>query len=1321
MKLKGKLLSFVLAFCTFLAYVPGLSLPAYADDDPVKVTVNIAAVGHARVSGSTNGSLEAGEFIFTDGNENGSIDLTAEEDWYFPSDWGGTVNGAVSVTEKSVGVWNIEFSPLSTGVEATSDLTEKEAQGAPGDEDASGFAATGYESGRFATLSDTIEVTLDGESSYKAVAQGDTFTGITPEHGVRVRFKATDTKKAGTLRAIELTRAEAPEGTSVTVVDCTSGLDNGKLKGVTSDMEYRNSAGVSSVDAGWTAGNGSDIEGLAAGTYQIRTKASGTELASEYIEKLIAGSVAPTGYSVTITVPSNVATSGGDTSQSNLTAAMDPITVNANGGYYFPENYTSGITGNGADGVTVERVSPTQLTISGTPTDTVSLTLPDPTEAATSFNVTINLGTGMKLASDSTGNLSQTGVTGAIDTITVEAEDDYYFPDNYISSITKNGEKGIIVARTNKRKITISGTPTGYEVAVAMTLPAATAKTREDKPTSVTFTGIGADSGELKNTAADMKYSIDGGSSWTDCTAGNTTIASGVTATSGIKVVKKASDTDTKKDSDPLTITVTKPDAPTGYAKVDSWSDENTGEIGALDSIKRYQLSNDDGETWIGMAASITEIQGLAPGTYLLRYEAGDGKLASDAATITIGTRSPSKEPLPSMTFKATGEDSGEINGTTTRVKYSLDGGNTWKDCTDTKTVIESGIDPSKGIKVYVVARSVRYLDSDAVGLTIQSQTAPSIVGKTDCKVGGDGVLTGMTSDMEYKLADASAWIQAIPDADNEVTGLEAGTYKVRYAAHDNYLASPATSLEILAPDAIATPVLTAETKFKGTMEISMSCSTDGVDILYTLDGSDVSKDSDKYTAPITIDKTTTVKVVAMKTKWSYRSSQAEATYTKLAEYKITFKAGEGAKGDMAAATAYEDEPYKLPACSFTKDGYEFKAWTIAGADGEFKPGDVFTFTGDAELTATYTEKKKSGGGSGSSSSSKTAETNAKTEAAPVEGTKTETRADGTKVVTVTAKDGSITTTVTTPSGVTQTVEKDKKGKETAISVSIPESTVKKIAESKKVIKVPVTVKTASGSASAAVIKVDVPEGISKNSPANLEIPVENGTNTTVAAIVNADGTEQIIPTAKVDQGVIDVAVTGDAKLKIFDNKQSYKDVSEGRWSIDSINFVTSRKIFNGVGNGNYDPAGYMNRGMLIKAMCNMEGGEEGTNTFADGAGKWWAGAAAWGAAKNIMSGIGGNSFGGDQLINREQLGTSFYRLAVADGKVTEAESQESVSKADLSQFSDGDSVSEYAQKAIAWCVKRGLLKGMDGMFDPKGLATREQVSAITERYCNLD
>jgi len=79
--------------------------------------------------------------------------------------------------------------------------------------------------------------------------------------------------------------------------------------------------------------------------------------------------------------------------------------------------------------------------------------------------------------------------------------------------------------------------------------------------------------------------------------------------------------------------------------------------------------------------------------------------------------------------------------------------------------------------------------------------------------------------------------------------------------------------------------------------------------------------------------------------------------------------------------------------------------------------------------------------------------------------------------------------------------------------------------------------------------------------------------------------------------------------------------------------------------------------------------------------------------------------------ITREQLATMLYRYAAACGcDVSES--------ADLSNFSDADKISAYAEKSLSWANAAGLISGKgNNTLAPADTATRAETAAIFMRY----
>lgn len=154
---------------------------------------------------------------------------------------------------------------------------------------------------------------------------------------------------------------------------------------------------------------------------------------------------------------------------------------------------------------------------------------------------------------------------------------------------------------------------------------------KETTPQAV-FTAAGDNSGTLSNVDASMKYSTDGGASWTDIT-GATAEITGVTADKDIQVVKKGDGTATA-DSDVQIIDVTQAAQPAGIGKTDcTTAAQNDGTITGVDSTMEYRLST--ASEWTSISGNT--VSGLANGTYEVRVKANGTVLASAAATVTIG------------------------------------------------------------------------------------------------------------------------------------------------------------------------------------------------------------------------------------------------------------------------------------------------------------------------------------------------------------------------------------------------------------------------------------------------------------------------------------------------------------------------------------------------------------------------------------------------------------------------------------------------------------------------------------------------------------
>ena len=182
-----------------------------------------------------------------------------------------------------------------------------------------------------------------------------------------------------------------------------------------------------------------------------------------------------------------------------------------------------------------------------------------------------------------------------------------------------------------------------------------------------------------------------------------------------------------------------------------------------------------------------------------------------------------------------------------------------------------------------------------------------------------------------------------------------------------------------------------------------------------------------------------------------------------------------------------------------------------------------------------------------------------------------------------------------------------------------------------------------------------------------------------------------------------------------------FSDVKEKRWSYKAIAYVYEKELMDGVGDGKFDPAGTMTRGMVVTVLWRMKGSPkvESENAFSDvKSGKYYSNAVIWAKANSIVNGVTEDRFDPSGKITREQLATMLNRYAQFDGK-------DHRPAGNLSRFPDADKAHGYAKDALIWATSKGLISGVKSgnkdLLDPRGDATREQFAAILMRFCEAD
>ena len=367
------------------------------------------------------------------------------------------------------------------------------------------------------------------------------------------------------------------------------------------------------------------------------------------------------------------------------------------------------------------------------------------------------------------------------------------------------------------------------------------------------------------------------------------------------------------------------------------------------------------------------------------------------------------------------------------------------------------------------------------------------------------------------------------------------------------------------------------------------------------------------------------------------------------------------------------------------KDGSVTKTETKAetkpdGTKAETKSETVTNKDGSKVESETRTETKKDGTVTESKTETITSKDGTKSE------TKSETKTDKNGVTS-----GTETTKTTTANGSTgMTVTTIENGEsKTAAEAKVSGKAVEDAKKNGEAVKAPVEIKASRDSSTAPVVNIELPKGAGET---KVEIPVSNATPGTVAVLVHPDGTEEILKDSVPTEDGIQLTVDGSATVKIVDNSKGFIDTQD-HWAKDAIDFVSARGLVNGMTATIYAPNASTTRAQLWTILARQNDADlNGGNT-------WFENAQNWAKEKGISDGANPNG-----TINRAQMVTMLWRA------------MDQPAPAAATTFTDVSADAYYAS-AVSWAVEHGITTGVGGgRFDPAATCTRAQIAAFLAR-----
>ena len=183
----------------------------------------------------------------------------------------------------------------------------------------------------------------------------------------------------------------------------------------------------------------------------------------------------------------------------------------------------------------------------------------------------------------------------------------------------------------------------------------------------------------------------------------------------------------------------------------------------------------------------------------------GDDIIVSADTVVAAQWADKKKADRPKAKFKAGGPDKGTLTDLAAGGTYEYwigdSGHNTF---TSEEGSFEiTGISVPEGtdnVDLYIIKKGSGSMeDSDAQSITLYKPEPPEGLASVDCTArGDDGMITGVTSHMEYKLSESTVWKYVLSKV---IDHLSPGRYQVRIEANGTQLASESVVLTIRSAD----------------------------------------------------------------------------------------------------------------------------------------------------------------------------------------------------------------------------------------------------------------------------------------------------------------------------------------------------------------------------------------------------------------------------------------------------------------------------------------------------------------------------------------
>ena len=176
-------------------------------------------------------------------------------------------------------------------------------------------------------------------------------------------------------------------------------------------------------------------------------------------------------------------------------------------------------------------------------------------------------------------------------------------------------------------------------------------------------------------------------------------------------------------------------------------------------------------------------------------------------------------------------------------------------------------------------------------------------------------------------------------------------------------------------------------------------------------------------------------------------------------------------------------------------------------------------------------------------------------------------------------------------------------------------------------------------------------------------------------------------------------------------NRITFIDVEQSAWYGKAVGFIAAREITKGTGAGKFSPEALLTRGefivMLMRAY-EIKADDNPADNFADAGNTYYTGYLAAAKRLGISKGVGNNLFAPGNNITRQEMFTLLYNALKVINRTPQGTSAKT-----LSSFADRDSIAPWAEEAMDYLIKAGVISGSSGRLNPQNTSTRAEMAQV--------